>query len=97
MKAKDLIKILESVPESEVSLQIGGLQEDDYRQQCAKVELASGECLEYLEIEYAMVHPSTHKDGSDAYVTLVLRQNNYANLEQVAEEFDKIYKKEESV
>lgn len=88
MKAKELIKVLEAVnPESEVGLQIGGYggAGEEYRDMCAKVQIESGECLDYLHIDYAVIH-----DAGDMWVNLVLRQSNYAesDMSDIAKEFD---------
>lgn len=75
MKAKELIKVLEAAnPESEVSLQIGGYGDagEEYRNMCAKVQIESGECLDFLRIDYAIIH-----DDDDVWANLVLRQHNY--------------------
>ena len=88
MKVKELIKVLEAVnPESEVGLQIGGYGDagEEYRDMCAKVQIKSGECLDYLRIDYAVIH-----DDGDMWVNLVLRQNNYAesDMSDIAKQFD---------
>ena len=95
MKAKELIKVLEAVnPESEVSLQIGGYGDDgeEYRDMCAKVQIESGECLDYLRIDYAIIH-----DDDDMWVYLVLRQNNYnvCDMSGIAKKFDEKYNAKE--
>lgn len=95
MKAKDLIKILEAAPEAEVDLQIGGYREEEYRETCAKLELLDGECLNFLDVDYAIVHPDKYKEGTVAFISLVLRQTNYSNLEAAAEEFDNMFQKKE--
>ena len=95
MKAKDLIKILEAAPEAEVDLQIGGYREKEYREMCAKLELLDGECLNFLNVEYAIVHPATNYQGTGAMISLVLRQTNYNNPVSAAEEFDNMYQKKE--
>ena len=96
MKAKELIKVLEAVgPESEVGLQIGGYGDagEEYRNMCAKVQVDSGECLDYLRIDYAIIHD----DDEDVWVNLVLVQNNYNadDMSGIAKNFDEKYKREE--
>ena len=91
MKAKELIKVLEAVdPECEVGLQIGGYGNDgeEYRDMCAKVQIESGECLDYLRIDYAIIH-----DDEATWVNLVLRQNNYndSGMPNIAKRFDAKY------
>ena len=93
MKAKELIKILEAVnPESKVALQLGGYREEEYREVCAKAEIMSGECLDFLRIDSAIIH----SNDEDTWVNLILRQFNYTEkgLHDSAEEFDKYIKKE---
>lgn len=95
MKAKELIKVLEAVnPESEVGLQIGGYDNagEEYRDMCAKVQIESGECLDYLRIDYAIIH-----DDDDVWVNLVLRQNNYndSDMPDIAKKFDEKYNAKE--
>lgn len=95
MKAKELIKVLEAVnPESEVGLQIGGYGDagEEYRDVCAKVQIESGECLDFLRIDYAVIH-----DDEDTWVNLVLRQNNYndCDMPDIAKKFDEKYNKED--
>ena len=96
MKAKALIKVLETVnPESEVGLQIGGYGDvgEEYRDMCAKVQIERGECLDFLCIDYAIIH-----DDDDVWVNLVLRQNNYAesDMPDIAKKFDEKYNSEKA-
>ena len=94
MKAKELIKILESVsPESEVVLGIGRYGDDRYRRQCAKAELMLGECLDYLVIDCVCIHKS---DGDDEpWANIILAQNNVSNLSDVEHDFDLEHNSEE--
>ena len=91
MKAKELIKVLEAVdPECEVGLQIGGYGNagEEDRDMCAKVQIESGECLDYLRIDYAIIH-----DDEDTWVNLILRQNNYndSGMPNIVKRFDAKY------
>ena len=89
MKAKELIKVLEAAdPESNVALQIGGSHADEYRAMCAKAELMIGDCLENLNIDYAVIQDL---DG-EVFVSLVLEQWNINGLEEIANDFDEKYK-----
>lgn len=95
MTAKELIKVLEAVnPESEVGLQIGGYGNagEEYRNMCAKVQIESGECLDDLRIDYAIIH-----DDDDGWLNLVLRQNNYieSDMPDIAKKFDEKYNAKE--
>ena len=93
MKAKELIKILEAVdPESEIGLQLGGYGREEYRNMCAKVQIEGGELLDFLRIDYAIIH-----NDDDVWVNLVLRQDNYneSGMSEIAKKFDEKYKKED--
>ena len=92
MKTKHLIKILEAVdPESDVGLQIGGNDDQAYRDLCAMAELAGGECLSYLEISEARIYEADDK----TCVSLTLQQWNYGDLESAAADFSATYKRKE--
>lgn len=92
MKAKHLIKILKAVdPESEVDAQIGGDNDQTYRDLCAMAELTDGECLSFLKISEARIYEGDEK----TCVTLTLQQWNYSNLESAAADFGETYKKKE--
>lgn len=92
MKTKHLIKILKAVdPESDVNLQIGSDNDQNYRDLCAMAELADGDCLSYLEISEAKIL----EDEDKTQVVLTLRQWNCRNLESAAAGFGKMYKKRE--
>ena len=92
MKAKYLIRVLQGLdPESHVALSLGRYEE--YREQCAKAELAVGECLEYLDVDKIEIHPD--EGGKDMWADIVLEQSNLGFLEKAAEEFDKMYSKNE--
>ena len=88
MKAKDLIKVLQAVnPESDVTLSLGNVN-DKYREQCAKAELVSGECLDFLVVDAAVIRD----DGSDnLWCDIIVRQDNIFNLGAEADRFDEKY------
>lgn len=74
MNAGDLIKILQVVdPSQEVEFSIGGTQDDRYREECAKVELQAGECLEFLCADGAEII----SDGGIPLLTITLKQVNW--------------------
>ena len=91
MTTEKLIKILGAVdPESEVGLQLGHIDEDDYRDACAKVQITDGDCLDFLEIDEVFIN----EDGEGRLSpNLILRQFNYIDLESAAADFDKEYTK----
>ena len=90
MKAKDLIKILQGVdPESVVSLSLG--REQEYRDLCAKAELAIGDCLNFLTIDRVEIYEDS--DEPEIWAEIVLKQDNILCLEDNAEKFDEQYKK----
>lgn len=90
MKAKELIKILESVdPESEVALGIGRYSDEEYREQCAKAQLLHGECLDYLGIDCVVIHKTDSNE--EPWADIILQQNNFSNLSDVARDFDEKY------
>ena len=93
MTSEKLIKILGAVdPESEVGLQLGYVDEDDYRDACAKVQITDGDCLDFLEIEEVFIN----EDGEGRLSpNLILRQRNYSDLESAAADFGEMYKKKE--
>ena len=92
MKAKDLIRVLQGLdPESTITLSLG--RNDDYREQCAKAELAAGECLGYLAVDKIEIHPEN--GGEDMWADIVLEQNNIGLLDEEAAKFDKMYSKNE--
>jgi hypothetical protein len=92
MKAKHLIKILETVdPESDVDLQIGSDNDQAYRDLCAMAELTGAECLSYLGISEARIYEA----GDKTCVSLTLQQWNYGDLESAAADFSETYKRKE--
>lgn len=86
MKAKDLIRVLQVLdPESGVSLSLGN--NNEYREKCAKAELVSGSCLEYLSVESV----EFHDDDGELWCDIILRQNNLCELDDTAHRFDEKY------
>ena len=92
MKAKDLIRVLQGLdPESTITLSLG--RDDEYREKCAKAELAEGECLGFLAVDKIEVYPEN--GGEDMWADIVLEQNNLGLLDEEAAKFDKMYSKNE--
>lgn len=92
MKAKDLIRVLQGLdPESSISLSLG--RNDEYREQCAKAELAKGECLGYLDVDKIEIYPGNGSE--DMWADIVLEQSNLGFLDEEAAKFDKMYSKNE--
>ena len=91
MKVKDLIKILNSVnPDSEIGLTLGTDGDYEYRKDCAKAELVSGQCLNFLVIDKVVINDD-NKDGYDLWADIVLKQDNIIDLNDFVRDFDKIY------
>jgi len=89
MKVRDLIKILQSLdPESSVSFSLG--RDDEYRAQCAKAELARGDCFECLNIDRIEIY-----DDGNLWADIVLELSNLLYMGEAAEEFDEQYVKKE--
>jgi len=94
MKAKDLMKILNSVnPDSEVGLSLGADGEYEYRKACAKAELVSSECLCYLAIDKVVINDT--KEDYGLWADIVLKQDNITDMESYVKDFDKLYPKYE--
>lgn len=93
MKAKDLIRILQGLePDTNVIFGVGRYPE--YRQLCAKAELAAGDCLEYLVADKVEIYV---EDGEDEEMCkIILAQGNYTDLASAAEEYDEQIKKTQS-
>ena len=92
MKAKDLIKILNSVnPESEVGLSLGSDEAYEYRKMCAKAELLSSACLDFLIIDHVVIHDT--KETYGLWADIILKQDNIIDLSDFTEKFDDVYKK----
>lgn len=86
MTANELMRILNAVDnDTEVLLSIG----DSDREKCAKAELVSSNCLEYLRIGHAEVY----KDIDGLWVNLVLVQDGVSDLDGVAKAFDELYQR----
>ena len=91
MKAKDLIKILNSVnPESEVSLSLGSDEAYEYRKMCAKAELLSSACLDFLIIDHVVIHDT--KETYGLWADIILKQDNIIDLDDYVKDFKKKYK-----
>lgn len=92
MKAKDLIRVLQGLdPESTISLSLG--RDGEYRDKCAKAELAVGGCLDFLDFDRIEIYPNG--GGDEMYADIVLKQNNLCYLDEEAAKFDKMYSKNE--
>ena len=96
MTAKELIGILSVVdPDSEVRMTLG--RNESYREVCAKAELATGECLDFLVIDRVCISKPEY-DGSDEddyplWADITLKQDNLIELEECAGYFDEMYQK----
>ena len=94
MTNKELIGILQVLPPEGVpffSLGRCGDLGNEYRSLCAKAELISGECLDYLGINEVEIIDES--DGSGIWANIHLEQTNLHNLESFREKFDEQYKK----
>ena len=92
MRVKNLVDLLRNLdPNVNVTFKVGN--DDEYRQQCAKVEIIDCECLAYLDVESLSVFPGD-ESGNPELAFLILEEFNYeTNLNKVAAEFDATYKK----
>ena len=89
MKAKDLIRILNSVePDAEVRFSLGKAEKQEYRNLCAEAELLQGECLQNMTSTGAEVDLF---EGA-LFLTIILEQDYYDDLDWVKKEFDKNFK-----
>ena len=89
MKSKDLIRILQIVdPESCVTFTLG--KNEEYREKCAKAQLADGGCLDNLVIDYVNIYTD-----EEIWSDIVLKQENLIYFDESAQKFDKIYLKQE--
>ena len=96
MKAKNLIKILDLMdPEDEVCFGIGAAHDDEYREICAKAEIVSGQCLNYLRVSSADVDRDTSYNEEKIVLYLNLEQFNLYSLREDAKKFDVLYKRTE--
>lgn len=96
MTNKELIGILRALPPEEVpffSLGGGGDLGNEYRRLCAKAELISGECLDYLRIDSVEIIDNSDPDGSGIWANIHLEQINLYDLESFGKKFDEQYKK----
>lgn len=94
MKVKELIAILSSVdPMEEVCLQIGLTLDDEYRKQCAKAELIEGECLNMLTIDRVELVKTSVNES--VWPNIILKQDNYGDLDDMEKRFDLEYQKKD--
>lgn len=95
MEVKKLIRILQALdPESFVTLSLG--RDDEYRKKCAKAELITGDCLEYLDIDRVEIYTDA-EDSGEIWADIIVKQNNSIYFEEEASKFDKKYQmKDES-
>ena len=102
MKAKDLVKILQSVhPESEVFLGIGTYYQEDLRMLIAKSQIAGkNDPLNFLEVKKAVITDRDPIDDEDTYgVELILDTYVYPTPQGLwddEQDFDRIYIKQEA-
>ena len=90
MKVGDLIKVLQVLsPECSFTLSLG--RNDEYREKCAKAELACGDCLNWLTVDRIEIYPD--EDSSEIWADIVLKQDNLGSLGEAADKFDKQYLK----
>ena len=88
---KDLIKVLQSVdPESELFLEVG--YDKEYREKCAKAELAEGECLNYFYINQINIREKYRDLRLTPYATAILYQTK-VDLAEKVKVFDEMYSK----
>jgi hypothetical protein len=88
MKAKDLIRVLQALdPESGVSMSLGN--NNEYREKCAKAELVSGGCLEYLSVDTVKFY----NEYDELWCDIILRQNNICELDETAKRFDEKFQR----
>ena len=94
MKVKNLIKLLELCdPEQGVLVNLGAEGDAEYRRDCAKVELASGECLNYMKIEDAVIYKENEDDHEILCLIINAEQANYPKeaFEKALKKFDEKY------
>lgn len=90
MKVGDLIKVLQGLnPDRNISFSLG--RSNEYREKCAKAELACGECLGWLAVDGIEIY-SVEK-GSEMMADIVLKQYSLGSLNEMADKFDKQYLK----
>lgn len=88
MEAKDLIRILQGLkPDANVIFGVGWYP--DYRKQCAKAELASGDCLDYLVADRVEIYLDDGGDEENGELCkIILAQANYMDLDAAAKEYN---------
>lgn len=89
------MKILQGLdPETNVRFTIGNYstEGEDYRQKCAKAQLQSGDCLDWLDVNWVQIE-KPYEDEDELLARVTLRQDNYSTgeLDRAAERFDKMY------
>ena len=92
MRVKNLVDLLRNLdPNVNITFKVGN--DDEYRQQCAKVEIIDCECLAYLDVDSLSIFPGD-ESGNPECAFLILEEFNYeSNLNKVAAEFDATYEK----
>ena len=86
-----LIQLLKSLdPKSSIVFTVG--RSSYTREQCAKAELAIGECLDFLTVDMIQIYPQENEEDG-TLVNIILEQSNFSNLGEAASEFEKQYKK----
>ena len=94
MKVKNLIKLLELCdPEDDVLVNLGADGDAEYRRNCAKVELASGECLNYMKINDAIIYRDEDSEEETLCIIINAEQSNYPKeaFENAIKEFEEKY------
>ena len=86
MKAKDLVRILQGLaPDTEVVFEVG--RDAEYRKQCAKAELASGDCLTCFDVGKVEIFVAGEEDDGEL-CNIILDQCNFLDLNAAAKEYD---------
>lgn len=96
MKVAELTKILQGLdPECNVGFSVGRGHDDEYRSNCAKVELVGGDTLYFLDVDRIEFYPEVDCDTSRCEV--VLKQTSYSpsSLKETSKLFDDYYIKNE--
>ena len=91
MKAKELIRILQGLePDTSVVFELGR-GDAEYRKQCAKAELSTGSCMEYMEADKVDIIVDDGENGE--LCNIILRQANLVRLDAAVKEYDEQIKK----
>lgn len=89
MKAKNLVRILQGLaPDAQVIFSLG--ETEQYRDDCAKAQLVTGECLGFLAVQKIEIRPGNDQD--DEVAEIILEQDNIIYLDKEAKDFDNKYK-----